>query len=227
MDEEKLLIGIDLSTASEVLIELIMEDAADVSVFEEIAEANTHRPEILRLLLDSPETPDEARALVSGMLSIPAKPKSAIVRTQKTPEVRAQSILQRIQKLSVSERIQLALRGGKEIRTILMRDPNKEVCLTVLGNPKLTDTEVEEISRSRSISDDVVRQIAANPEWTRSYGVKINLVNNPKTPIPTSIRFLNFLTKRDVAMISKSKNVPSQVATAAKKLIQKRETPKE
>ena len=224
MDDEKLLIGVDLSTASEVLVELIIEDAVDVSVFEEIARANTHRPEILRILLDSPETPDEARALVSGMLSIPAKPKSEIVRAQKTPEARSQSILQRIQKLSVSERIQLALKGGKEIRTILMRDPNKEVCLTVLGNPKLTDTEVELIARSRSIPDEALRKITKKREWMKNYNIMLALLTNPKLPTGIGLHLVSELKTRDLAMLEKNRNVSEGLRGTAKKLLKARKS---
>jgi hypothetical protein len=222
MDEEKILIGIDLSTASEVLVELIIEDAVDASVFEEIARANVHRPEILRLLLDSPETPDEVRALASGMLSIPAKPKSEIVRAQKTPEVRTHGILQRIQKLNVSEKIQLALRGGKEIRTILMRDPNKEVCLTVLENPKLTDTEVELIARSRSIPDEALRKITKKREWMKNYNVMLALLTNPKLPTGIALPLVSELKTKDLALLEKNKNVSEGLRGTAKKILRAR-----
>jgi len=222
MDEEKLLIGIDLSTASEVLVELIIEDAVDPLVYEEIARANSHRSEILRLLLDSPETPDETRGLVSGMLNIPAKPKSEIVRAEKTPEVRSQSILQRIQKLKVSERIQLALRGGKEIRTILMRDPNKEVCLTVLENPKLTDTEVEIIARSRSIPDEALRKITKKREWMKNYNIMLALLTNPKLPSGIALPLVSELKTRDLAMLEKNRNVSEGLRGTAKKLLRAR-----
>jgi len=222
MDEEKILIGIDLSTASEVLVELIIEDAVDASVFEEIARANVNRPEILRLLLDSPDTPDEARALVSGMLSTPAKPKSEIVRAQKTPEARTHGILQRIQKLNVSEKIQLALRGGKEIRTILMRDPNKEVCLTVLENPKLTDTEVELIARSRSIPDEALRKITKKREWMKNYNIMLALLTNPKLPTGIALPLVSELKTRDLAMLEKNRNVSEGLRGTAKKLLRAR-----
>jgi hypothetical protein len=222
MDDEKLLIGIDLSTASEVLIELIIEDAVDASVYEEIARANTHRPEILRLLLDSPETPDEAGALVSSMLSVSAKPKSGIVRAQKTPEVRTHGILQRIQKLNVSEKIQLALRGGKEIRTILMRDPNKEVCLTVLENPKLTDTEVELIARSRSIPDEALRKITKKREWMKNYNVMLALLTNPKLPTGIALPLVSQLKTKDLSLLEKNKNVSEGLRGTAKKILRAR-----
>jgi len=222
MDEEKLLIGIDLSTASEVLIELIIEDAVDPSVYEEIARANTNRSEILRLLLDSPETPDETRALVSGMLNIPAKPKSEIVRAQKTPEDRSQSILQRIQKLKVSEKIQLALRGGKEVRTILMRDPNKEVCLSVLENPKINDTEIELIARSRSIPDEALRKITKKREWMKNYNIMLALLTNPKLPTGIALPLVSELKTRDLAMLEKNRNVSEGLRGTAKKLLRAR-----
>jgi ABC-type thiamine transport system substrate-binding protein len=91
-----------------------------------------------------------------------------------------------------------------------------------MQSPKITDNEIETISRSRSISDDIIRQIANNNEWTRNYMIKANLVNNTKTPLPVAMRFLNFLTPRDVQQVSRSKNVAAPVATAARKLLKKR-----
>jgi hypothetical protein len=57
----KTFIGIDLSTASEVLIELIIEDAVDLQSLKR----SPGRPQAwdFKAFLDSPETPDEARAL--------------------------------------------------------------------------------------------------------------------------------------------------------------------
>jgi len=136
------------------------------------------------------------------------------------------NLSRQIASMNVADKIKMALLGNKEARGILVKDSNKIVAGAVLSSPKLTDQEVDEISRSRSVSDEIIRQIASSNEWTRNYNTKVNLVNNPKTPVPISIRFLNFLSKRDIHLISKSKNVPSPVASAARKLIQKRETPK-
>lgn len=137
------------------------------------------------------------------------------------------NLTKKVMKMNVAEKIKMALMGNKEARSILVKDSNKIVANAVLESPKLTDIEIEEISRSRSVSDEIIRKIANNNEWVRNYTVKNNLVNNPKTPIPTAIKFLNFLTKRDLMLVSKSKNVPSPVATAARKLLQKRDAPKE
>jgi hypothetical protein len=220
--EDKLLIGIDLSAASPLLIDLLMEDAADPSIFEEIARANENRPEILRLLLENPAVPDETKQLISDVMSVPVKVKSEIVRVHKTPEERVQTIFQRIQKLSVSERIILALRGGKEIRTILFRDPNKSVSLGVLDNPKITDTEIEMIAKSPSIPEDALRKITKKRAWMKNYEIIRVLVTNPKIPVGIALSLLTSLKTRDLTLLEKNRNISEGVRGTAKKILKAR-----
>jgi hypothetical protein len=222
MEDEKYLIGIDLETASQLVIELLIEDASDPSVFQDIASANMNRPDILNLLLECPDTPDEVRQQITASLNIPVKPRTEIVRTHKTSEERALSILQRIQRLSVSEKIQLALRGGKEVRTILLRDPNKEVSLTVLQNPKVTETEIEMVAKSRSISDEALRKITKKREWMKNYNVVYSLVTNPKTPPGIALTLVGEIKTKDLSILEKNKNVTEGVRATAKKLLRAR-----
>ena len=222
MEEDKILIGIDLSNASPMLIELLIEDSIDESIFKEIAKANIKRPDILKILLESPETPDDVRQEVSAALSVPVKAKSEIVRVPKTSEERALTILQRIQKLSVSERIHLALRGGKEIRSILLRDSNKEVSLTVLGNPKITDNEIEVIAKSRSIHDEALRKITKKREWMKNYNIVYALVTNPKTPPGIALPLVTELKTKDLGILERNKNVSEGIRSTAKKLLRAR-----
>jgi hypothetical protein len=224
MEEDRILIGIDFSNASKEVIELLIEDASETSIFEEIAKANMNRPEILTLLLENPDIPDEVRQQVAGALQVPVKARSEIVKVKKSPEVRTQTILQKIQKLSVSNKIHLALRGGKEIRSILLRDPSKEVVLTVLENPKLTETEIELISKSRSIPDEVLRKITKKRGWMKNYNVILGLVTNPKTPPGISVVLVNELKTRDLAILEKNKNVIEGVRATAKKILRARKS---
>ncbi|MBU0486193.1 MAG: hypothetical protein KKB30_16940 [Proteobacteria bacterium] len=220
--EDRILLSLDLSTASVMAIELLIEDAPDDSVFEEIANANKNRPEVLRILNDHPETPDTVRQMISDILHVPVRPKAEIAKPQKTQEQRTQTILQKIQKLNVSERIHLALRGGKEIRSLLLRDPNKEVSLTVLENPKITDQEVEIIARSRSISDEALRKITKKREWMKNYSIILALVTNPKTPTGVALPLLSELKTRDLSILEKNRNVSEGVRNTAKKLARAR-----
>jgi hypothetical protein len=218
MEDPRILIGLDLAVASGEIIEILMEDASDPAIFHDIARANSGRPEILQLLHNHPDTPEDVRKSVSEMLHLPA-PAPAAARTERPREVRAQNIQQKIQSLTVSERIQLAMRGGREIRGILIKDTNKEVMLSVLENQKITDTEIEMIARSRSISDEALRRIAKNREWLKSYAIVYALVTNPKTPPGLSVGLVGSLKIRDLVILEKNKNVPEVVRSAGKRLL--------
>lgn len=222
MEESKPLLGIDFSTASPSVIELILDDLSETAIITEVARTNAHRPEILELLLNNPDTPDEVRHMIADSMRLPVKLKNEAVKVQRTAEERSQTILQRIQKLSVSERIQLALKGGKEIRTILLRDQNKEVALTVLENPKLTETEIELVARSRSISDEALRKISKKKEWMKNYGVVHALVTNPKTPAGISLPLVSELKTKDISLLAKNRNVSEGIRSTAKKLLKAR-----
>jgi hypothetical protein len=222
MEEDRILIGLDLSAASPLAIELLLEDASDPSLYEEIAKANMQRPEILQLILNSPDVPDEIRQQVAEVLSLPVIPKSEILKEKKPPEVRVETILQRIQKLKVSERIQIALKGGKDIRTILLRDANREVSLTVLDNPKITETEIELVARSRSMPEEMLRVIAKRKNWTKNYGIMHALATNPKTPIGIALAFISQLKTRDLQVLEKDRNIAEGIRATAKKLYKAR-----
>jgi hypothetical protein len=219
MEETKMLLELDLSIASKELIEVLIEDPPDPSLFEEIARSNMNRPEILRLLIENPNTPEEVREHAGKAFQMPVKPISEIVKAQEAPEARTQTILQKIQRLTIPERRQLALKGGREIRSILIKDPYKEVVLTVLENAKITDTEVEIIARSRSIPDEALRKITKKREWIKNYAIVLAVVTNPKTPSGMAVTLINELKTKDLSLLEKNKNIPEAVRSAAKRLL--------
>jgi hypothetical protein len=221
MEEQKLL-GIDLSTASKELIEVLMEESEDPSLFTEIAKANINRPEILRLLFENTDISEEVRTLISNTLHLPAVLQPEMRKVKKTPEMRTITLLQKIQRLSFGEKRLLALRGGKEVRSILIKDPNREIVLTVLENPKITETEIELLAKSRSVPDEIMRKIVKKREWMKSYAIVLAVVSNPKTPAGNAVSLLTEVKTKDLTVLMKSKNVSDAVRTASKRLVQAR-----
>ncbi|GAB4388466.1 MAG: hypothetical protein Kow0025_07920 [Thermodesulfovibrionales bacterium] len=132
---------------------------------------------------------------------------------------RKERLAHQIQRLSVAERIKLAMLGGNEERGLLIKDSNREVVLAVLENPRITDAEVEAIARNRSALDDALRTIAKNREWMKNYSIQLALVTNPKTPPGVSIRFVNNLRQRDLKLLEKNRGVPEVVRTAARRAL--------
>jgi len=127
-----------------------------------------------------------------------------------------------VQKMSVMQKIKLARVGGKEARALLVKDRNRIVSSSVLASPKITETEVVAFAQSRAIGDDLLRVIANNREWTKNYQIKLALASNPKTPQPQAIKFLNYLQERDLRNLMKSKDVPSNISTHARRILTKK-----
>jgi hypothetical protein len=220
--EEQRLLELDLSSSPMQVIELLIEDVSDPSVFEEIAKANMKRPEILKLLLDNPSTPETVRQQVAEVLQVPVETTHGIEKVKKTPEVRTHTIYQKTQGLSFSEKRLLALRGGKDVRSILLKDPNKEISLTVLDNPKITETEVELIAKSRSSPDEAIRKIIKKREWMKKYSIILAIISNPKTPAGVGIPLLSGLKTKDLASLEKNKNISEAIRSSAKTLLRGR-----
>ncbi|MEM9463198.1 MAG: hypothetical protein AAGF11_54155 [Myxococcota bacterium] len=130
--------------------------------------------------------------------------------------------LTQISKLRPMEKIRLALIGSAFDRAILIRDSNKSVCLSAIKSPKVKENEVVAYCANRSLSHDVIRYIANRRDWTKLYAVKLNLVLNPKTPMASAMTLLNHLHAHDVKKVAHSRNIPSALATAAKRRMAKR-----
>jgi hypothetical protein len=96
------------------------------------------------------------------------------------------------------------------------------VAAAAIRSPKITGQEVEGFAKARNVSDEVLRIISNNRDWTRSYGVKLALATNPKCPVPTAMKFVNYLQERELRSIMKSKDVPTPIATQARRLLQKK-----
>jgi hypothetical protein len=107
-------------------------------------------------------------------------------------------------------------------RKILVRDSNRLVAMTVIRSPRITDMEIQRIAGSTNVCDDVIRYIANSHDRSKDYAVKLALVSNPKCPLGSSLHFLAYLHQDDLRNISRSKNIPGALATAAKKLLKQR-----
>ena len=121
--------------------------------------------------------------------------------------------------MTVAQRIGVAMKGSREERAILIRDPNKIVAVAVLGSPKMTETEIEGIAKMASISDEILRMIANNRAWTKRYGIIAALARNPKTPVAISMNLLARLTEKDLRSISADRNVPEILRITARQKI--------
>jgi hypothetical protein len=124
--------------------------------------------------------------------------------------------------MSTKDRMKLAMKGDREARGILIRDSNKVVCSAVVNNPRISEQEIENIASMRTVSDEVLRLIALNRAWARSYPIIHNLARNPRTPIPTVMNILLRIRTKDLQTLTQNRNVSEAVRRQAHRLFSAR-----
>ena len=128
----------------------------------------------------------------------------------------------RISDMSMAEKIRTAMVGTASERAILVRDSNKTVARAAVKSPQIQENEAVRISMMRNVSDEVLSEIARSPKWKSSYQIKLNLVQNPRTPMHIAAKLIPYLFEHDVKALAKSKNVTGPIANAAKQQLQRK-----
>jgi hypothetical protein len=153
----------------------------------------------------------------------PAPHKKPLVNPQ---DEQRGSVLQKIAKLDVKGRIQLAMKGTKEERAILVRDGTKLVAMAVLDSPKISDGEVEKIATQRNVLEAVLRGIPMKRRFAKNYAVVRNLVFNPRTPLDIGLGLIKNLLVSDLRNLSGNKEVSETLRKVALRMFkQKSESP--
>jgi hypothetical protein len=126
--------------------------------------------------------------------------------------------------LSVMERMKLAMKGTREQRAVLIRDPNRLVSAAVLSSPKLNTSEIEAFARMSNVAEESLRIIATNRAWIKNYAVVAALVRNPKTPPALSLHFVPRLVEKDIKGLASDRNVPEILRISARRVLTKSRT---
>jgi hypothetical protein len=141
---------------------------------------------------------------------------------QVKPKVRP--LYAQLAELTVSQKIRRATLGTSAERLLLMRDHNRLVASAAAKSPLLKENEAVQISASRSVSEEVLRILALNRDFTRNYQIKLNLVTNPRTPFTFASRLVPHIRESELKTIAKSKNVSGAIATAVRQQLARKQT---
>jgi hypothetical protein len=196
---------------------LSVEDAWLIAQHIEVSDAEldnswlpTERYEELKFETQEERAANFQRAVESERLEVGELPPERV------------SLMRQLMFLNARDRMKLAMKGDREARSILIRDSNRMVATAVIHNPRVTDQEVENIAAMRTVADEVLRLIALNRNWARSYPVIHNLVRNPRTPVPTVLSTLPRIRSKDLINLTQNRNVPEATRRQAQRLSQAR-----
>jgi hypothetical protein len=229
--------ALGLRYVEEALVDLIDEDipAEELNLETALAAGDDPKlgPEFLKTIRDEIQ---RVQAEPLPVVTAEAPPEAAADADSETQQIVSEilnqmkadgeeatpdrlTIMQKIARMATKARVQLALKGNREARNILRRDSNKTVILGVLGNPRITESEVEAISAMKTLPEEALRLIALNRQWIRSYPIVHNLVRNARTPVATSLPLLNRLFPKDLKALTGNRNVPDVLRKQADRLV--------
>jgi len=163
------------------------------------------------------ESTEKAQAAAPAAIApAPAASTPAVAAPKKaaTPQERG-STLQKIAALGITGRIQLAMKGSKEERSLLIRDGTKIVALAVLQSPKISDGEVEKIATQKNVLEAVLRAIPMKRQFAKNYVIVRNLVANPRTPLDVALGLMKNLMVNDLKALSGNKEVSETIRKLA------------
>lgn len=151
----------------------------------------------------------------AGDISLEAFEKDLEDLPEEEKERKTNSLYLQLQEMTVSKKIEFAMKCNKEARTILIRDSNRLVQMSVIRSPKITESEIISIANNRSVNEDVLKYISTQREWMKNYEVRVGLVFNPKTPLFITIKQVQYLKERELSKLGKSKAVPRVLGLTA------------
>lgn len=193
--------------------ELSDDDAAFLAQFIEVADADVDDSWLgLEYIEELYEETDEQRQAIANKILSEMTADEADMSSERV------AVLNAIMRMGMKDRVKLAMKGDREARNILIRDPNRIVAQAVVNNPRITEQEIEKIAAMRTIPEEILRQIANSRQWSRSYSIVHNIARNPRAPIANVLTILSRLHLKDLAALSGNKNVSDAVRRQALRL---------
>ena len=197
---------------------------------EEFFEKKARIEELKRILGEADAVDDELSidAIADLLDQVPAEPAAALpavgeVSIEGLEDQKKKSMWAILATMSVSEKIQLAYKGNKSVRAILVRERNRLISSATIRNPRMSESEVEHIAGMRDVAEDVLRIIGMRRDWTAKYPIAVALAKNPKAPVGVVLPLINRLTLRDLKGLKDDRGVSEAVRSNAKKLYQARQ----
>lgn len=193
-------------------------------LFEDLDRLSTS-PHLVAELIASTVINAEQRAQLQELQRDGPEPIEAFLESVKAAEpdkAKRETLLQKVGRMRVVDRVQLAVKGGRGERLLLIRDPCKLVQRAVLQSPLLTEQEVESFASMATLTDETLRLIANNRKFRKNYGILRGLMFNPKSPLEITLHMLPHLKPQDLKFLTTSKNVAETLRTAATRLQRQR-----
>lgn len=177
-------------------------------------------PQFVAAVLERNDIPSDFRQTLESAL--PKEETTGAAGGAQKPDRERKSTAQKLQEMGIPEKIAFAMRADREAILILIRNPAKMVYRAALRSPKLGDAEAETISTLKNVSDEVLREMGGNRKFLKNHVVVRNLVNNPRTPVTTSLTLIKLLQKSELKGVAANRNVTEVLRKLATELLKRK-----
>ena len=193
-------------------------------LFEDLDRLSTSPALVAALVASSIVTAEQRNQLLELQREQPESREAFVeaVEAAEPDRAKRETLLQKLSRLHVVERVQLGIKGTREERMLLIRDPCKVVQRAVLQSPQLSDREVEGFAAMPSLGEETLRLIGGNRKYRKNYTIVRTLMTNPKTPLEISLHLLPSITPQDLKLLTSNKNIPDTLRTSALRLQRQR-----
>jgi hypothetical protein len=221
----------NLSCPIEVLRPVVryLSVSAVQELFEDLDRLSTS-PALVAALVASTVINSEQRGQLLELQREELESAEAFLEAAEAAEpdkAKRETLLQKLSRMRVVERVQLAIKGNRDERLLLIRDPCRVVQRGVLQSPQLTDREVESFAGMASLGEEALRMIAGNRKYRKNYTITRALMFNPKTPLEITLHMLPTVAPQDLKMLVSNKNIPDTLRTSANRLQRQRSSQRE
>lgn len=131
----------------------------------------------------------------------------------------ARPIALRYAEMSVSDKTQIALRGDRDGRLMVMKEANPDRLKFLLQNPRTTPQEVAALAANPGSPLELLKLISDHPMLAQNEAIRVALVKNPRAPVPLVKQHLEKLSHGQLAQLGKSQHLRDEVRRLALKLV--------
>lgn len=147
----------------------------------------------------------------------PARIRVSLTEDQPVNEDIRNNLQAFLAKLPVPQKVELAAKGNREVRSLLSRDPNGMVARAVISSPRLSEMDVMAYAGSPLTNDEILRAISESKTWARNPRLIVLIVSNPRTPAAIAVRFLGHLPVGELKILARNRNISVVVRNEAKR----------
>jgi hypothetical protein len=165
---------------------------------------------ITKALCKNPKTPH--RLSLSLIKSLKTFDLADLTRNQFIPlniKMKAEAeIIEKLPAMPLGIKITLAKRASSNVLMKLIEDGKKEVVAACLDSPYMTEGDIYKIISKKTISHNVIRQIAEYPKWSCRYQIQWALILNNHTPLSRVVDFLKNIKTSDLKELYEAPETP-------------------